>query len=176
MTLKSLFTAAVLLCACAAAHADSFTYNLTFSSTVGGAGGTGTFTIDGTPSAIGVSTFYDGGNPGSSLTSLNISVDGSPFYLWETETAYPYVQFTDGVLSSLRFFAAYQTSTVYQYRSGGLEWALDTSYYFIDAGAISAALAPPVVTPITATPEPASLAFVATGLLGMAGIAKRRLS
>jgi len=159
---------ALVLSAPAVVFADTVTYNLTLTPSAGSLyGGTGSITLEGAPSATGISDYtVANGN----LDDVTFNIAGQTFSLIGA-TGNTLVRFLNGELNDITFaetigmspyrFTFHSTSGYAFYYNDGQS----ASY-----GTFSAALAsnPPAV------PEPGSLALLATGLLGGSGELYRR--
>ncbi len=131
-------------------------------------GGTGVVTIDTAPSPTTVSTYTQANG---SLQSLSFYIDGQTFSLAGASGSL--VQFTDGTLTDIGF--SEQTG------ADPLRFDLQTSgvyaFYYNNElsrsdGTFSAAPAPPA-SPV---PEPSSLFLFGTGVAGLLGLMRWRLS
>ena len=161
----------VLVLAATAMHASPITYDLTLTADKGQTiaySGTGTLTIDSSPSTTTVSTYKQG----AGLENLSFTIDGQTFNLTDPGVSKTVVQFLNGVLTDITFsdeigkspnrFAMHSTAGYVFYFGNELNSS---------TGTITAAIAP-----IAPTPEPGSLILLGTGLLGGAGARVRRFS
>ena len=170
---SSLFAAALSLAlfAPAALHATPITYNLVLTPNAGSLyGGTGSFTIESAPSVHGNSDFTQAAQ---TLDSLNIMIDGQSFsFANEVNGGNALVRFLNGSLNDITFSAASGSSPMrfaFQSTSG-------YAFYYnnnqsASYGTFTASLAP-TTSPV---PEPESLALLASGLFGGAGMLVRRI-
>jgi PEP-CTERM motif len=160
----------VLVFASTAMHASTITYDLVLTPSAGSPyGGTGSFTIEGAPSATGNSDYTVANGK---LDALTFSIDGQTFMLAEAAGS-TLVRFQDGVLNDITFseqigsspyrFSLMSTAN-YAFSYDNLQKA---SY-----GTFTAKVDPPSASLV---PEPGSLALLGTGLLGGAGAIFRRV-
>lgn len=166
--LKSLALTVFALVLSVPAFADTVTYNLTLTPNPGSLyGGTGTLTLEGAPSATGISDYtVANGN----LYDVVFNIGGQTFTLAGSD-GNTLVRFLNGELNNITFsqmigaspnrFTFHSTSGYVFYYNDGQA----ASY-----GTFTASLAPST-SPV---PEPQSLALFATGLLGGAGVLSRR--
>jgi hypothetical protein len=174
---KKTLIKAVLLTSCAALlallapamlHASSITYNLTLTPNVGNPfGGTGTITLNNAVPATG-QVDYTQANGG--LVDVTFSVDGQSFSL-AGATGTTLVRFLNGQLNDITFaetigstperFTLDSTSGYVFYYNNGQAASYGT--FSVDPG----------TSPV---PEPTSLLMLTTGLLGGAGMLRRKMS
>ena len=142
-------------------NASALTYDLSLNS-AGGQTGTGMFTISGSVSGSGTSTF----TAGSNLTALSFTIDNVTFSLSNEQLFNPYVTFSNGVLTNVAYVGS---------QDG---WKLDLgtyglNYFFLDflnnqisSGTIS--------NSVSATPLPPGLPLFITGLVALALLGWRK--
>ena len=162
------FSAALVLLAGPSAHADSVKYNLTLTPDSGYLyGGTGVLTLATAPVSNGLSTYTES----TGLEGLSFTLDNQTFTL-SGSTGSPLVEFLNGSLYDITFADQIgaspnrfdlQTSSVYAFYYNN---ELSES-----AGSFTAAVAPSA-SPV---PEPSTLALFGTGVLGLAGAARRKV-
>ena len=156
---------AVLLFTAMSAHATPIVYNLTLTAISDTSGdplanfnGTGTITLSTAPSATGLT------NEGSA--PVTFLIDGEMFSGTATN-----VQFLNG--------AFYNASFSEQIGTSPNRFDLQTSgvyafYYADEHQAASGNITSSLAAPSSVTPEPSSFALLGSGLLGAAGVLKRR--
>lgn len=160
---------ALVLSVPAAAFADTVTYNLTLTPDSGSLyGGTGSITLEGAPSATGISDYTVSNGK---LDDVVFNIGGQTFTL-AGATGDTLVRFLDGELNDITFAETIGTSPyrfTFHSTSG-------YAFYYDDGQAVSYGTfsASPAGNP-PAVPEPGSLVLLATGLLGGSGELYRRL-
>lgn len=182
----------VLLGSTSFARAD-VVYNLTLTSTDGYAGGTGSFTLNTPPPATGVATYVPTyapltggpGTPGDYLLAFNagisVALQHGGVTLSDLYPTFPDIQFTNGVPTDFLGFnidGGAISSGLYSFRVEANSYSYSSYMYtgvgfptFLnDSGTVT-------ITPaaVATTPEPSSLAFVGTGILGVAAVLRRRI-
>ncbi len=161
------FCAAFVLLQAPQAHADSVTYDLTLTPNSGSLyGGTGVLTLATAPSANGLTTYTEA----TGLQGLTFTLDNQTFTL-AGSTGTPLAEFLNGSIYDITFAD--------QIGSNPYRFDLQTSgvyaFYYDNelsesSGTFTAAAAPNA-SPV---PEPSTLALFGTGVLGLAGAARRK--
>jgi hypothetical protein len=178
---KTKFIKAGIITACAAVlavlapaslHASSITYNVVLTPSAGSIyGGTGSFTIDGAPSASGISDYS---KSNGKLTDVSFLIDGQTFTL-AGAIGDTLVRFLNGSLNDITFAETIGTSP----NRFTLNSTSGYAFYYNDGQAASYGTFTATVSDVPSTspvPEPGSLALLGTGLIGGAGALFRRLS
>jgi hypothetical protein len=180
--LTALAVAGALAISPAFAHADTI-YNLTLTPYYGPAGGTGTLDLNSAPSASGLSVYLANPTTANTIESLNFSLDGGQFTfnLGEADgtantisTNGTQATFLNGALIALTYNANIASLSI-TLDSGSLYYTFtdtanqsDSTSGYITQGAIT-------TSSPAAAPEPSSLIFLGTGVLGLAGVVRRRI-
>ena len=166
MRFNRFIIAAALLTASIAARAD-VVYTLTLTDPSSSLySGTGTLSLASAPSASGVTNYS-----ASQVTGLSFTIDGETFAKSDPSATVSTVQFLNGSLTDITFADALGVTPN--------RFALQTTsgYAFYYNNELSAAYGSITASPaIAATPEPSSLLLLGTGVLGVAGVIKRRFA
>ena len=151
-----------------AAHASSVTYDLTLTNVIGNvSGGTGSFTIDGSPNGF-FKEFSQYGASGSALTNLSFSIGGDTFGL-ANSIGNASVDFLLGSLVSVNYVGSLNNSITISLTSGLLGYTyIDAVGHEISSGFISASRSTAVA------PEPSTLLLFSTGAIGFAAFGARK--
>jgi hypothetical protein len=166
----------LLAAAPVAAHADSITYLLTLTPTSGTAGGgSGDFTINAAPS--GVQTTYREST--GALSALDFTIDGITFGLPNATSspANTFVQFDGTTLNAILYTGSEpdvvgKTTFTLSIGVAGLQYSFfNQATNVAGTGIITAQVAP-----VASTPEPSSLILLGSGVLGLAGLARRKFA
>ena len=157
-----------------AAHADSVVNITLTDGTSLAVVGSGTITLDAAPNPGNpLQTYTISGAPGQVLKSLSVTILGDTLSTLDPTdlTLGADAQFSNASLVSVDFFALDSTSTVF-FSSDGL------NYTFSDANTEAASTGTISVTPagVGVVPEPSTLALFGSGLVSVAGLARRRFS
>lgn len=158
---------ALVLSGPVALSAETVTYDLTLTPNPGSLyGGTGSITLDGAPSATGISDYTVAlGN----LDDVVFNIDGQTFTL-AGATGNTLVRFLDGQLNDITFaetIGATPFRFTFHSTSG-------YAFYYNDGQAASYGTFTATPANNSPVPEPGSLALLATGLMGGAGESYRR--
>lgn len=169
----ALFAVAALCVSGLAAHADTLTYNLTSSFADGGSV-KGTLTLDNTTGLFTAADFTAAGFPISNGT-FTVIFDQGP----DLVSGYDLDVVPPGYGPELEF--DFSPASFVKYNSG----AIGVNSFYFNSGIVydnsfaqstSVTLQPAVTPPSSAvTPEPSSIALLGTGMLGVAGVVRKRL-
>jgi hypothetical protein len=160
------FCALVLLQA-PKAHADSITYDLTLTPNSGSLyGGTGVLTLATAPSSSGLTEYTEA----TGLDGLTFTLDNQTFTL-AGSTGTPVVEFLNGSIYDITF-AEQIGSSPYRFdlQTSGVYAFYYNNELSESSGTFTAASAPNA-SPV---PEPSTLALFGSGVLGLAGAARRK--
>jgi len=156
-----------------AASAAPVLYNLTLTAQLhnGVAGGTGSFSIEGTTlQGVGNEYFRYSGSP-DLLLSLEFVIDGKTFNKVDSGGIADQVFFMNGNLAGVTYQAIDGGNVLISLNAGALSYIYNdytTGRYSI--GTVTGVLAP------AAVPEPASLAMLGLGLLGLGFAGRKRVT
>ncbi|MGI4758960.1 MAG: PEP-CTERM sorting domain-containing protein [Janthinobacterium lividum] len=168
MRSKMYMAALVLFSSSVAAFASPITYNLTLTASAGSAfGGSGMFTVASAPTSAGVSTF----TTSTGLSNLSFLIDGQTFNLANANSGTnTLVQFVNGTLNDITYAGtAGVNPNRFAFQSTGAYVFYYNNLQSVSTGTFTASIAP-----VSVTPEPSSIALLGTGLLGVAGVLRKR--
>jgi hypothetical protein len=178
--MRKILSALVLILGLAAApvaaHASSVTYDLLLTNIAGNvAGGTGSLTVDAQPGVF--SVFTQGGAAGSALTALSFNIGGDLFTLADSAGGANAV-FLNSNLFNIQYLGTLANNnkvTISLAANGLLYTFYDQLNGSISNGFISiSTAAAPLET--AHAPEPSTLLLFGTGVLSMAGVARRKFA
>lgn len=156
-----------------AAYASPITYNLTLTNLVGNiAGGTGSITLDDTPGS-GLDIFSQPGLSGNRITDLSFSIGGDVFTLADA-VSLTTASFFNGALTGIHYDGVLSSGKVdINFDSVSLFYTFNDDLSGVSSYGI---IGGNVATNAAHAPEPSTLMLFGSGVLGLAGIARRRLS